>query len=384
MNEGMPSLLPDEMVLPHSRRRRRRGKDGFWRRRTRRLRHWIKEHKALSVIIGVILLLLLILLLWLLWLWLHIKNVPRFDIDLADPPPHAGTNILMVGLDCDETAAEGTFRNCTREGDIDLNDLDMSHPTGVRSDVIMVVHITEDGQNAQVVSIPRDSYVPVEGYGQTKINAAFSYGGPTLLTDTVQKLTGLPIDHVAVVDFDGFRGVTEAIGGVMVYVPEEVVDTRTGQVAWPQGWQKVEGEMALNYVRTRYGLPRGDFDRVQRHQNMIRAIMHRTHEMSVLANPLAVSKLVGEVAGNLAVDSEFSTGEMIDLAIQALQWNMTDVSYATVPLSGTGTAMIDGASVVTLDREFTKELFDAIANDQFAEFIAENQIETLPGERGVK
>lgn len=367
-------------------RGRRRGKDTWLRRRTRRIRHWVQDHKALSVIIGVILLLLLILLIWLLWIWLHLKTVPRFDLDLDDRPDFVGgVNILLVGLDCDEEAEiDDSLRHCSESEPVDLHDLDEAAATGNRSDVLMVVHISDDGEQAQVISIPRDSYVPVEGHGSTKINAAFSYGGPSLLVQTVEQYTGLYINHVAVVDFHGFKGITDAIGGVMVYVPEPIADPRTGQVVWPKGWQRLEGESALAYVRTRYGLPRGDFDRVQRHQNFMRAVMARSQEMSVLANPVSLTRLINEVTANLAVDSGFSTGKMFDIATQALQWRAGDVQYATVPLAGHGTATIDGASVVTLDRKLTRQLFDAIAHDEFDEFLAGHTIETLPPEERVK
>lgn len=385
-DDGMPTILPDEIGGRDARGRRRRGKDTWFRRRTRRIRHFVSRHKALAVIIGVILLLLTILLIWLLWIWLHLKTVPRFDLDLHDRPEKVGgINILLVGLDCDEQAKiDDALRHCSDGEAVDLHDLDEAAATGNRSDVLMVLHISEDGEQAQVISIPRDSYVPVEGHGSTKINAAFSYGGPSLLVQTVEQYTGLYIDHVAVVDFQGFRGITEAIGGVMVYVPEAIADPRTGQVVWPKGWQRLEGESALAYVRTRYGLPRGDFDRVQRHQNFLRAVMARSQEMSVLANPVSLTRLIDEVSSNLAVDSDFSTTTMFDLATQALQWRMSDVQYATVPLAGQGTAMIDGASVVTLDRKLTRQLFAAIARDEFDEFLAAHTIETLPSEERVK
>jgi LCP family protein required for cell wall assembly len=285
---GDGGVLPGDMQFDDAPvRRRRRRSNSLWARKTRRLRHWIKEHKALSVLIGIVLLLLLILLLWLLWLWFHLHKVDRFEVNLDNRPPYyGGQNILLVGLDCDADApVSDTLRHCNPDEGTDLSDLEKARATGNRSDVIMVLHVSEDGTKAQLVSIPRDSYVEVPGHGRTKINAAFSYGGPSLLAATVEKATGLYITHMAVVDFHGFKGISNAIGGVQVYVKDEIKDPHTGQVAWRQGWQTIKGDDALTYVRTRYGLPRGDFDRVQRHQNFLRAVMQRTQSMSVLANP---------------------------------------------------------------------------------------------------
>jgi LCP family protein required for cell wall assembly len=294
---------------PRERRRRKRRRFKTLRRISarvlpRRLQQWVDDNPALAVVIGLLLLLLLIIVLWLLWLWLHLHRAPGFDPDLGDhrPPFLGGENILLVGLDCDESAPKSdALRTCSaNDGKIDLSRLDDGNlaATGVRSDVIMVLHVTEDGQHAQVVSIPRDSYVKVDGHGSTKINAAFSYGGPSLLGRTIEQNFKVHLTHIVVTDFNGFRGITDALDGVQVYVPSDVVDTRCNCVAWHQGWQTIKGESALNYVRTRYGLPRGDFDRVQRHQNFLRAVVQRTRSMSVLANPLKVTRLVNEITDN--------------------------------------------------------------------------------------
>ena len=371
--EGEQTLLEEELLFAEDAvRRRRRKKTTWWHRVTRRPRQFIKKHKALSIIIGIALLLLIILLIWL-WILNHkLNGIPRFDVDLGDnrPAAAAGTNILLVGVD----DGKGVDLDEMLEGEW--------QPGVFRSDAIMVVHLSEDGSEAQLVSIPRDSYVPVEGYGKTKINAAFSYGGPSLLGRTVEDVTGLHIDHIAVADFEGFKGITEAIGGVLVYVPEDITDPRFDYVFWKKGWQQVEGDQALEYVRARYGLPQGDFDRVQRHQNMMRAITKEVNDMSVLANPFAVTDLVDEIAGHLAVDSSLTSGAMRSLAFDALNLGSSDISYATAPYSGTAT--ISGAgSVVTLELKKVRALFNAIGHDDFARYAADHQLEVLPDERSV-
>lgn len=353
-----------------------------------RVRRWIDDNPALAAIVGLLLLLLLIILLWLLWLWLHLHRAPGFTPDLGDnrPPFLGGENILLVGLDCDEEAPEGdALRTCSDNDDkIDLSKIDSGElqSTGVRSDVIMVLHVTEDGQHAQVVSIPRDSYVQVDGHGRTKINAAFSYGGPNLLGRTIEQNFKIHLTHMVVTDFGGFRGITEALGGVQVYVPGDVVDDRTGTVAWHKGWQTIEGERALDYVRTRHGLARGDFDRVQRHQNFLRAVVERTRNTSVLANPFRLSKLVTEVTGHVAMDDKMSDTEVMKLAYTGLRMHLGDMSFATVPFEGA--AMVGDQSVVLLRTKEAVALFNALQRDTFISYVADHTVETLPPPNQVK
>ena len=86
----------------------------------------------------------------------------------------------------------------------------------------MIVHIPANRKGAYIISIPRDSWVTIPGHGQAKINAGFSFGGPTLMVQTVESVTGVRIDHVAIVDFDGFKQITDALGGVQITVPQTV------------------------------------------------------------------------------------------------------------------------------------------------------------------
>lgn len=351
-------------------RRKRRRRSSWLRRVTRRPRHFVQRHKALSVIVAVALVLLLILLLWLWFLNRKLDDVPRFDMDLGPDRPYTaeGTNILVAGVD----DGRGTELNEALTAE--------QWPQGVfRSDAIMLVHISDDWSEAQVVSIPRDSYVPVEGHGRTKINAAFSFGGPSLLARTVEDVTDMRIDHVMVTDFEGFKGITETIGGIMVFIPEDSVDPRSPLKA---GWHLLEGDNALVYVRQRYGLPRGDFDRVQRQQNVLRAIVERSTRWSILANPLRVTELVDDIAGHLAVDSSLTTAKLRELGLNARNLGVQDVTFLTAPNAGSAT--IDGASVVKLKPAEVRALFDAIGHDDYAEYVAEHAVDRLPPAQAVK
>ncbi len=138
-----------------------------------------------------------------------------------------------------------------------------------RTDAIMVAHIPADRSAVTVTSIPRDSWVSIPGNGKNKINAAFSFGGPTLMVKTVEKYTGVRIDHVVIVDFEGFKDITDELDGVRINVAASTSDERSAFAAGPQ---TMDGETALKYVRQRHNLPGGDFDRVKRQQNWIRAV----------------------------------------------------------------------------------------------------------------
>ena len=114
------------------------------------------------------------------------------------------------------------------------------------------------------------------------------------------------------IDFEGFKGLTEVVDGVDVGVPETVHDSKRDKT-WTAGEHHIEGEEALAYVRQRYGLVRGDFDRVQRQQNFLRALMDKLAETSVLTDPLRVTRLAGQLSKLLAVDDSLDNGELRNL-----------------------------------------------------------------------
>ena len=124
----------------------------------------------------------------------------------------------------------------------------------------MIARLNPDRTVAAVASIPRDSWVDIPGHGHDKINAAYSFGGPSLLVATVENLTQIRIDHFAVIDFAGFRSMVDAVGGIDVGID---APTSSDGVAFHQGVNHLDGRAALAYVRQRYGLIGGDFDRAQ-------------------------------------------------------------------------------------------------------------------------
>ena len=239
---------------------------------------------------------------------------------------------------------------------------------GQRSDTMMVVHVPSDRSGLGVVGIPRDSWVQVPGRGPAKINAAFAWGGPALAVETVENLTDVRIDHVAVIDWEGFKALTDAMGGVEITVPATVTDGYSGRT-WQAGTQRMDGATALDYVRQRAGLAGGDFDRIKRQQNFLRALMAQVLSTRTFANPFRMYDALDAVTANLTVDAGWSTGDLRDFGWSLRSVRSEDVAFTTVPVKGTG--MEGDQSVVYLDRQAGEEMWQAVREDAVAEWIAE-------------
>lgn len=234
-------------------------------------------------------------------------------------------------------------------------------PGAQRSDTLMLVHLSGDRRQVTVVSIPRDSWVDIPGYGRHKINAAFSYGGPRLAVRTVEHLTGIRIDHLAVIDWDGFRRMTDLLGGVDIRIPRTVYDSKH-ELTWTAGWHHLDGAKALLYVRQRYGLPGGDFDRVKRQQNLMRALFRKAAATNVWSHPVKDVRLTAALADNLTVDAGWSTSQMFSLARQVYGAHHRRIEFATAPVRGTG--WVGPESVVFLDPHTDRTLWQAIEHDR--------------------
>lgn len=343
-------------------------------------RIWFARHKALTTLIVVALVLLAVVIGWVTWLNSQIDDVRRFEVDLGQeedrPPQGEGLDILLMGVDDLDGSRE------IGDSVYDMLEQGTWEPGIARSDTLMVMHLAADRKSAQLVSIPRDSWVDIPGHGKSKINAAFSWGGPELAARTVEQNMGIRIDHLMIIDFDGFKDVTSAIGGVNVFVPETLVDPRTGETDWERGEQHLEGEDALHYVRTRYSLPRGDFDRINRQQNFMRAVLNKLTSKGVLLNPVKVSRLAGTISELVIVDDGLTNDKLRDLAIDSRHLRAKSFRFLTVPNSGTG--MVGEASVVHPDLPQARAMFDAIEAGEFESWYAEHEVGELPPSKQVR
>lgn len=236
-----------------------------------------------------------------------------------------------------------------------------------RTDAIMLVHVQADRKGAYVISIPRDSWVEIPGRGKAKINAGFSYGGPSLMMQTVESVTNVRLDHVMILDFQGFQQVTDALGGVKICVPKQVDDV---QGTIKSGCQIMDGETALRYVRQRKTLANGDFDRVKRQQNWIRAVLRKVKSSDMLTNPQQLNSTLDLLTSSMATDENFTIDEMYAIAQSLRDAETNHVKFFTAPVEGTGRSA-DGQSIVLLDEAEGETLWKAVSDDKVYEWIEE-------------
>ncbi|MCM0619942.1 LCP family protein [Nocardioides bruguierae] len=277
-------------------------------------------------------------------------------------------NILLLGSDArSDTPTTGTAAGGTGT-DADMSAEDWV-PGSQRSDTMMLLHLSADRQSASLISFPRDSWVDVPGWGSAKINAAFSWGGPSLAVQTVEQLTGVYIDHVAWVDWDGFEALTDELGGVDVWIPGTVYDSAR-DVTWTKGMHHLDGEEALLYVRQRYGLTGGDLDRVRRQQYFMKALMDTFRHQFKATDPLHVRDMVSALTQHLSISSELTLDDLKDLLMDLTDLRTSDVDFMTAPVTGFGDE--DGQSVVYLDTAAGRSLWRAVRNDKVRAWSREN------------
>lgn len=241
-----------------------------------------------------------------------------------------------------------------------------------RSDVIMLARLSSDRTSATVVSLPRDSWVEIPGRGSAKINAAYAYGGPSLLVRTVEQLTEIHVDHFAVIDFAGFQAMVDAVDGIDVQVARET--THDG-VVFRAGPNHLDGAQALTYVRQRYDLPEGDLDRARRQQNALRALLTRAASSGILTDPVALYGFLDATARSVGVDDTLSNGGLRDLALESRGLRPSAVDFLSAPVRGLGR---EGAqSVVYLDQARAAQLWAAMRAGTVGDYVAANPAAVL-------
>lgn len=302
----------------------------------------------------------------------NIQRIPHVfrGLDQADRPvmpaaSRSGMTILVAGSDI--LSPTPTTGRGHQEPPFE--------PGEQRSDVLMMVHIGAGGRQASIVSIPRDSWVPVPGHGMMKINAALSLGGPPLMIETVEDLTHVRIDHYMVVDFRGFSAMVGALGGVDVDVAQQ---TTTGTFTFRQGVNELTPATALVYVRQRDGLPGGDLSRIQRQQNLIRAILLKASSSGTLTDPVATYRLLQAFTSWVSVDSTLSNARLLSLLVEARNLHGNAVSFLTAPVSGFGQE--SGQDVDFLDKSACTQLWSAIRTNSVGAWAKAHPAAVTPGD----
>ncbi len=232
-----------------------------------------------------------------------------------------------------------------------------------RSDTMVLVHIPADGKHAYMISIMRDSWVSIPGHGKAKINAAFSDGGVPLTIRVVEGLFKVRIDHVAVVSFSGFSGLTNALGGVTV---KNTRDFSNLGYHFPVGPVKLTGASALAYVRARYPFADGDYQRVRDQRAYLMAVAEEFLSKGTLLNPVKVHDSISTIAPYLLVDSGLNAGYVEQEALRLRGLKTSDIVSFTAPTDGTG--MQGNQSVVYLDDAGIADLAEHLQNDTMDQF----------------
>jgi len=288
------------------------------------------------------------------WLSLDfsLARVPAFTDYAGRPNESGGTNWLLVGSD----SREGLSAEQERQ----LNTGDEADAGGARTDTIMLLHIPSGHTPPSLVSLPRDSLVPINGHGENKLNAAYGLGGPTLLSRTVQETTGLHIDHYLEIGFGGFAGMVDAVGGVPVCLVERVHDPKINLDLAP-GCRELDGADALGYMRTR-AFPHGDLERVEHQRAFLSALIEKCTSRTILLNPVKLVPLAQRTLGTTTFTDGDHLQHVIQLALALRYAGGGGLMTRTVPVSGSSEVPGVG-SVLLWDNEKAPELFAALRYD---------------------
>ncbi|HEY4017512.1 MAG TPA: LCP family protein [Pseudonocardiaceae bacterium] len=300
----------------------------------------------------------------------HNTNTTRVLSELNNqpnqPPPDDGaTDILLVGEDARTDAQGHPLPNSV------LSKLRTQFDAGLNTDTIIVLRIPNNGGKAYAVSIPRDTYVPIPGWHDDKINGAYGIiqavtaqqlqnsgdtdraditrksqeAGQLALIESVQNLTGIHIDHYAEVNLYGFYLLSQAIGGVQVCLKHATSDKNSG-ANFRSGVQTVSGADALSFVRQRDNLPNGDLDRIVRQQVFLASAAKKLLSAGTLTNPSALSALAGVVRQSLTTDPGL---DLITFAQQAQSLASGNVEFLTIPVITDNGRSPSGQSIVEVD-----------------------------------
>ncbi|MFH5824210.1 LCP family protein [Georgenia sp. AZ-5] len=296
---------------------------------------------------ALLLVILVLLLAWPVGLLLWANGKIQHIEALSGAANTAGTTYLLAGSDsrADGAVADGT--------------------AGQRSDTIMVMQVPSSG-TASLVSLPRDTLVEIPGHGLNKLNAAYSLGGPELLTQTVEGLTGLTVDHYIEIGMGGVKNVVDAVGGVELCYDRDVADELSG-LQWTAGCHTADGTTALAFARMRYSDPLGDLGRAERQRQVVSAVVQEVATPATLLNPADQVQLIDAGTGSLVVDTDTN---IIDLGQMALGFRA-----ATGPEGVVGTPPVGDpdyhpggiGSTILLDQELAPVFFERMRDGELAQ-----------------
>jgi LCP family protein required for cell wall assembly len=256
----------------------------------------------------------------------------------------AGTNWLIAGSD----QRSGISRS-------EQDQLHLGSEGADASDSLMLLHM---GTGRPVlISIPRDSYVPIPGHGENKINAALAFGGPSLLVQTVESVTGLKINHYMGIGFGGLANVVGAIGGVRMCVKTAVPADPTGDSGFKglaAGCHDLSGTQAIAFVRDRHSFATSDLQRIQDQRAFLSALLSKATSPGVYLNPFTALPFASTAASAIAVDKGTSLYDLLQAAFA-----LRNPQTGTVPIANANLQTSAG-DAVEWNRTEALQLFNAL------------------------
>jgi LCP family protein required for cell wall assembly len=311
-------------------------------------RRWLRPRR----IIAMLALLLVVIIVASVGMYFYVGSKLVHSDVLVDyngrPAPAAGTNWLITGSD--------SRQGLTRAQELQLATGKLSAISGERSDTIMILHIPSGGGRPVLISIPRDSYVPIPGYGSSKINAAYDLGGPKLLAETIQNVTGLYINHYMGIGFGGFVDVVNDVGGVRMCLPGPMVDPKAG-LNLKAGCQNLDGDQALGYVRTR-NFAISDLQREQDQRLFLKALLSKMTSTGTLLNPFDSVPAATGVASSLTVSDGTNVSDLLHAAFA-----MRNPETTTVPLANLDYQTPNDGVAVQWNQSQALQLFNDLKTD---------------------
>lgn len=314
--------------------------------RRRRPRYRMRRFVAVLALLLVAYLVAMVVVVTMVW-----GSVNRVDAtpDAGDrPAPSAGATYLLVGTDSREELTEDQ-----------RSEFATGYTEGHRADTVMLLHVPGFG-DPTLVSLPRDSYVEIRGYGWHKLNSAHSLGGPELLVDTVEQSTGLRVDGYLEIGFGGFVNVVEEVGGVEMCLDAPIQDDRA-HLDLPAGCQELTGAEALGYVRMRYSDPRGDLGRVERQREFLAALVQRLASPATVLNPVRLHQVGTATGSSLSFGEDTSILEAGRMALAMRAVSTGSGTSTTVPVANTNHPTNVGSTVLW-DEQGASALFTALRN----------------------
>jgi len=265
-------------------------------------------------------------------------------------PAATDLNILLVGSDSRTDARAEAAAGATSDQ---------------RADTLVFLHLPADRQAIYGISIMRDLWVDVPGAGEGKVNSALELGGIPLQARTVEALLGTRIDHTVMIDFQGFAGLTDAVGGIDVDVQLPFTSTLESGHDFPMGMNRLNGAQALDFVRERKAFADGDYQRVRNQQTFLKAVLAKAAGGGVVADRAAARTFVTGVLPYVSVDPGLTPATLERLAFSLRAVPAGNARFFSLPTAGVGTSA-DGQSIVLQDPGATAEVAAALSSGTLA------------------